>query len=150
MTFVLFTSVMMFVLFFVLNKWIFYVFVGLFAYGAAVAAGVCMHTFVATFRPTWMRPTLPSKWAGIKITVVDVVIGALAVTAAVVWVTFRYVGSPLPHASQRQQYELNPSSIHSVQISTCSEVDDICGQVLTINVSSSCNCSCTVAAGAQD
>ena len=88
--FVAFTSIMMFVLFFVLNKWIFYIFVGLFAYGSAVASGVCMHTLVATFQPAWLRPTLPIKWSAIpKIRVSDVTIGAVAITAAVVWAIFR-------------------------------------------------------------
>lgn len=89
LTFVGFTSIMMFVLFFVLNKWIFYVFVGLFAYGAAVASGVCMHTLVATFKPAWLRPTLSTKWVTHKIRVSDIIIGVVAITAAVVWVIFR-------------------------------------------------------------
>lgn len=87
--FVGFTSVMMFVLFFVLNKWIFYVFVFLFAYGAAVASGVCMHTLVATFKPSWLRPTVPVKWASFKVRVSDVAITSIAIVATVVWLIFR-------------------------------------------------------------
>ena len=61
-----------------------------FAYGAAVASGVCMHTLVATFRPAWLRPTLPIKWSALpKIRVSDVTISAVAISAAVVWVIFR-------------------------------------------------------------
>lgn len=87
--FVGFTSVMMFVLFFVLNKWIFYVFVFLFAYGAAVASAVCMHTLVATFKPIWLRPTVPVKWASFKVRVSDVAIASIAIVATVVWLIFR-------------------------------------------------------------
>jgi hypothetical protein len=95
LTFVTFTTVMMFVLFFVLNKWVFYIFIALFAYGAAVASGVCMHTLVATFKPAWLGPALPFKWTGFKVRVADVIIGVLAVTAAVVWAVFRYEASDL-------------------------------------------------------
>lgn len=98
LAFVAGTSIAMFILFFIINKYIFYVFLGLFSYGSAISGAVCIHALVAEYRPAWLRPSIKLRpsW---HVPVVDLAAGAVSVTCVVLWLIFRC--GPLLHSPTR-------------------------------------------------
>lgn len=88
LTFVAATSVAMFILFFIINRYIFYVFLALFAYGSAIATAVCMHAAVAEFRPAWLqvKVRLRPAWS---VAVVHLVAGTISGAMVLTWLLFR-------------------------------------------------------------
>ena len=90
LTFVAATSIAMFILFFVINKYIFYVFLGLFAYGSAIATAVVIHALVLELRPAWLQRTVKLR-PGWTVPVVHLAAGAVSATAVLTWLLFRCV-----------------------------------------------------------
>eukprot|EP00892_Ulva_mutabilis_P010390 jgi/Ulvmu1/7723/UM039_0029.1 len=91
LTFVAVTSLVMFILFFIINKYIFYVFLGLFSYGSAIAVAVCIHALLAEWRPALLQPTLKLRptW---HVPVADVAAGAIGIAVVVTWLVVRHTG----------------------------------------------------------
>lgn len=112
LAFVAGTSVAMFVLFFIINKYIFYVFLGLFSYGSAISAAVCVHALVAEFRPAWLRPTVKLRptW---RVPLADVAAGLVGISVVVVWLALRC--ALVSHAWSLRLLPLSPST----QLSPC-------------------------------
>jgi PA domain len=109
--FVLFTCVMMFVLFFVLNRYIFYMFIALFAYGSAGSAAMCMHALVATYRPGWLRVIVGMRWGAQRYRVADIVCWTIAIGATVIWLIFRCVSRQFLQPLQPQQPHRPPLAL---------------------------------------
>ena len=88
--FVLFASAMMFVLFFVLNKWIFYIFLAIFAYGSFTATVVCLRAAMGAAAPRTRKCLLTLPRLNIDVAPRDLVACAAAAALLIAWLADRH------------------------------------------------------------
>jgi signal peptide peptidase-like 2B len=89
-TFVTFACVMMFVLFFLLNRYIFYIFIAIFSYGTCIATAVCLQTALHACMPALSAPVFTVPHPKVTVRCHSLVAGTAAVGLVLVWLLNRH------------------------------------------------------------